>query len=359
MSLPSIFHIREPQSANRIELLDFLRGAGMLLVLLHHSDIPQGKWILTFHMPLLFLLSGYTMYLRPHSAGFQTFITGRFLRLVVPYFLFEGLNLAVWSISLLLQGGWQDLSEAIRAIVYCLNTEAYTGYYGRLWFWPCMFVSDILFSCILRLAPRRQGLRKTFLAAMVLVTLLISWITCKILPERLPFAADTAFMATAFLIMGYLFGSLIQWLIQKAHLWADICVLLPSLLAMRYLVLYGHTAMLMYDNQYGHFVNTVCAACCGILVFLILAKWLYHACCRTGFGKDLVLWYGYHSLATFPVHLSIKMWIWQVFPLSFRKWYILLPAMLLLNIPLVNCITRYFPFLLGNFSFLKKKQTSK
>lgn len=95
MSLPSIFHIREPQSANRIELLDFLRGAGMLLVLLHHSDIPQGKWILTFHMPLLFLLSGYTMYLRPHSAGFQTFITGRFLRLVVPYFLFEGLNLAV------------------------------------------------------------------------------------------------------------------------------------------------------------------------------------------------------------------------------------------------------------------------
>ena len=110
MWLKDIFHIRENHGANRLEFPDFLRGAAMLLVLLHHSDLPQGKWILVFHMPLLFFLSGYTMYLRPHTGRLRSFITGRFLRLMVPYFLFEGLNLAVWSISLILQGGWQDLS---------------------------------------------------------------------------------------------------------------------------------------------------------------------------------------------------------------------------------------------------------
>lgn len=359
MPLSSIFHIRESKKANRNELLDFLRGAGMLLVVLHHSDIPQGKWILAFHMPLLFLLSGYTRYLRPQPASMRQFITGRFFRLIVPYFLFEGLNLAVWSGCLILQGGWQDLSEAGIAILSCRNTLGYTGYYGRLWFWPCMFVSDILFSGILRIAPRKEGFRKTFLGAMIVLTLCISWVTCNVLPERLPFTTDTAFMATAFLLIGYLFGNQIQWLVEKGHFLADLCILLISLAAMRHLVLHGQISMLMYENQYGHYANTVLAACFGMAAFLILTKWLYTFCSKTGFGKDFVLWYGYNSLCTFPVHLSIKMFIWEVFPTSFRRWYIQLPAMLLVNIPLVNCISRYFPFLLGSFSFLRKKSSSK
>lgn len=359
MPLSSVFHIRERQSPNRNELLDFLRGAGMLLVVLHHSDIPHGKWILAFHMPLLFLLSGYTRHLRPQPSSFRKMISGRFFRLVVPYFLFEGLNLAVWSGSLLLQGGWQDLSEAGTAILSCLNTPGYTGYYGRLWFWPCMFVSDLLFAGILKLAPRKELPRKFFLGAMILLVLCISWVTCNVLTIRLPFTTDTAFMATAFLIMGYLFGSQIQWLVEKAHRWADLLILILSLLGMRYLVLHGQISMLMYENQYGHYGNTVLAACFGMAAFLVLAKWLYGFCSKTGFGKDFVLWFGYNSLCTFPVHLSIKMFIWEVLPLSFRRWYIQLPAMLLVNIPLVNGITRYFPFMLGSFPFLKKKSASK
>lgn len=359
MSPSSIFHIRESQKSNRNELLDFLRGAGMLLVVLHHSDIPHGKWILAFHMPLLFLLSGYTRYLRPQPVSMRQFISVRFFRLVVPYFLFEGLNLAVWSGCLILQGGWQDLSEAATAILSCLNTVGYTGYYGRLWFWPCMFVSDILFSVILKIAPRKNRPQQAFLGIMIIVTLCISWLTCNVLPVRLPFTMDTAFMATAFLLMGYLFGRQIQWLVEKSHFGADICILIVSLLLMHHLVLHGQSAMLMYENQYGHYANTVLAACSGIAAFLILAKWLYGFCGKTGVGKSLVLWYSYHSLCTFPVHLSIKMFIWEVLPISLRRWYFQLPAMLLVNIPLVNCITKYFPFLLGNFSFLRKKSSAR
>jgi len=72
MEKKSIFHIREKHHANRIQLLDFLRGAGMLLVVLHHSDIPHGHWILAFHMPLLFFLSGYTLHLIPILPVFLT-----------------------------------------------------------------------------------------------------------------------------------------------------------------------------------------------------------------------------------------------------------------------------------------------
>lgn len=146
-----IFSIRNEQQENRVELLDFLRGAAMLLVLLHHSDAPFGAWLLAFHMPLMFVLSGYTMFRHQKKWKFWDYFKNRVMRLVVPYFLFEGLNLFVWCTSLILQGGWQDLSEAVTTIVTCVNTDAYTGYYGRLWFWPCMFVSDILFYFITKL----------------------------------------------------------------------------------------------------------------------------------------------------------------------------------------------------------------
>jgi len=362
MRIPSIFHLQEPHRPNRIVLLDFLRGCGMLLVLIHHSNLPNpyGRWILAFHMPLLFLLSGYTTYLRAHTSRFTVFLQGRFLRLILPYFLFEGVNLLVWSVSLFLQGGWQDVTDAVTAILACVNTEGYSGYYGRLWFWPCMFVSDLYFYWILQFAPKNHHRRQCYLAAAILIMLGISWITCRLLPFRLPFTADTACMATAFILTGYLFGSQISWLLQKSRLFTDIVLLTCALLAMGLAIMTETTSLLMYINEYGHYGYTLCAAYSGILVFLIIAKWLYRLCASAGFLKSLILWYGYHSLGTFPVHLSIKIWICQSLPPVCRSWYILLPAMLLINIPIVNLIEKYFPFMLGNrWSFPHKAKASQ
>ena len=356
----SVFHIQTQKSPNRIELLDFLRGAGMLLVLTHHSDIPDNPahLILAFHMPFMFLISGYAMHLRSVPVSFRTFIGSRFLRLIVPYFLFEGVNLLVWSVSLFLQGGWQDVTEAVTAILTCINTEGYTGYYGRLWFWPCMFVSDIYFYWILRFAPKKEIARKTYLFFMILAMFGISWYTSKMLPSQLPFTIDTAFMATAFLLIGYLFGQVISWLLFRKHPAADAVILLLGIPVLWLSLDRCGNSFLMFINNYGHFGYSVSAACCGILIFMVLTKWLYHALSEKSVLKDIVLWYGFHSLATFPLHLSVKIWIYQTFPLSFRRWYILLPAMFLLNIPLVNLVTKYCPFMLGKFPFLQKKKTA-
>lgn len=356
----SVFHIQTQKSPNRIELLDFLRGAGMLLVLTHHSDIPDNPahLILAFHMPFMFLISGYAMHLRSVPVSFRTFIGSRFLRLIVPYFLFEGVNLLVWSVSLFLQGGWQDVTEAVTAILTCINTEGYTGYYGRLWFWPCMFVSDIYFYWILRFAPKKEIARKTYLFFMILAMFGISWYTSKMLPSQLPFTIDTAFMATAFLLTGYLFGHAITWLTQKDHRFADIGLLLVSIPVMSRAISQCGSTFMMFINSYGHYGHSVCAALCGILITLILSKWLYRLVSGRTLIINTVLWYGYNSLATFPIHLSVKIWIYQTFPLSYRQWYILLPAMFFLNIPLVNLVTKYCPFMLGKIPFLQQKKST-
>ena len=55
----------------RVELIDFLRGGAMILVLLHHSGFPLGKWILAFHMPFFFMLSGYTVAIKSNRSQQQ------------------------------------------------------------------------------------------------------------------------------------------------------------------------------------------------------------------------------------------------------------------------------------------------
>lgn len=57
--IKNIFAIRQTSISSRDEQIDFLRGGAMIFVLFHHSGFPLGGYILAFHMPLFFVLSGY------------------------------------------------------------------------------------------------------------------------------------------------------------------------------------------------------------------------------------------------------------------------------------------------------------
>lgn len=47
-------------NGNRLHGIDFVRGLGMILVILGHCSIPDPFWkiIYMFHMPLFFFVSG-------------------------------------------------------------------------------------------------------------------------------------------------------------------------------------------------------------------------------------------------------------------------------------------------------------
>ena len=55
-----MFHLKRLHENNdRDRFLDLLRGAAMLMVFYHHAGGSGALYILGFHMPLFFLLSGY------------------------------------------------------------------------------------------------------------------------------------------------------------------------------------------------------------------------------------------------------------------------------------------------------------
>lgn len=332
------------QLNGRIELLDFLRGGAMLLVLLHHSGVPYGKWILAFHMPLFFILSGYTDAAKTKCAeeSFGKFVLKKAKRLLFPYFSFEIINLLLWYILCLFTGQNLQLVSPLVSIALCINTSSYIGLCGRLWFLPCMFISSIIFFLCKRFIKSKEGL---FCAAGL--CLIVSYITTNVLPFRLPFTIDTAFMATFFLFVGYLGRKSLDYLLDNGHILIDIILCL-----LMFLILYStyrtdQAKMWMFINVYGDYIYSVLGAVGGSFAFIIIAKYLYYVINKIPIINSFVLWYSYNSLASFPVHLQIKCILINLGISWVTIWWILFIVMLFGNIIIVNIITNYLPFLLG------------
>ena len=152
-----ILMAQEKVSSNRIEYIDILKGIAVLLVIVGHCWTFSGKFInkiiMAFHMPLFFFASGY---LFKHTEAYKRdaidVIIKKLKHLIIPYFMFEGINLLLSLIIRPYYGNLIHESMVIQSIVLCLNTSEYEGVCLRLWFLPAAFISCIymLFICKLK-----------------------------------------------------------------------------------------------------------------------------------------------------------------------------------------------------------------
>lgn len=83
----------------RLMYIDLLRGYTMLLVVIGHcwmGDAVGEAMILAFHMPLFFFLSGFLFrHIQAFEKGLVPFVADKFRQLIIPYFVFEFINLVI------------------------------------------------------------------------------------------------------------------------------------------------------------------------------------------------------------------------------------------------------------------------
>lgn len=125
----------------RIEWLDIAKGIGIILVIAGHC-IKLSHWscqlIFAFHMPLFFLLSGFTFSTKD---GFGTTVFKKSKTLILPFLAFFLLGLAVtclipmWKNGLSPQGLLQDIVLADPSNVH--NSS--------IWFLICLFFVVLVF----------------------------------------------------------------------------------------------------------------------------------------------------------------------------------------------------------------------
>lgn len=327
----------------------------MMLVLLQHADAPGSTYILQFHMPAFFLLSGYTEYQINHHQSFIAHIKSRFTRLLIPYFLFEMINCNLYGLVYYVSQSGLPLidsslpfhfKDAIISVFLCLNSP-YKGLYGRLWFLPAMFFSSIFVYSIRKMMSK--SISAQWLSTSVLFFL--SYYTSSILSNRLPFGIDIALLGSAFMMLGLLCGPYIEFILHPNHHKLDYALLLISVGLFSIINVTHEPLCLMYKNVYTDYVAMVVAALSGTLFFLILCYLVHPLLQKVPFIYQMIVWYSINSLITFPIHLTIK--IGSIVILNYlgcSSWLLLFTLMLTINIPISNFITLYCPFMLGKIA---------
>ena len=111
---------------------------GISLVIFGHIKMPNEvlQWIYAFHMPLFFVLSGYTYRVQKID---KDFLMKKIKTIYVPFLLFA-LIFCRGEMS-----SWAYIAYGSR------NALDMAGTYTVLWFLPCFFVAVILFSLLMNI----------------------------------------------------------------------------------------------------------------------------------------------------------------------------------------------------------------
>ena len=177
----------------RFEWVDQLRFIGIIAVILGHIASPFSSFIYSWHMPLFFMISGFFI---DHGINKSVLPVVRkdFKRLMIPYFIFSFLGLAIeWIKRIILKREDLDFVHEVGSILFRMDYQSLQNHYGFvLWFLPALFISKTLYLIILRL-PLIDWLNGAS------VVLLMFWVSFKV---KLPFEIDVALNAMFWLFLG-------------------------------------------------------------------------------------------------------------------------------------------------------------
>lgn len=133
----------------RVEWIDVAKAVAIILVGVGHYSCPQWLlvWIYAFHMPLFFILSGYTF--KTEKYNFVQFVIRKIKTLILPwciavifYVLFQNV-----CIYMKISGIEIPFSHMIPRIIIHTRKELFDPVY---WFIPCLFVSEIVLYVLIK-----------------------------------------------------------------------------------------------------------------------------------------------------------------------------------------------------------------
>lgn len=135
--------------AKRIAWIDIAKGLLIILVILGHSMINDITKVIinSFHMATFFVLSGITY--KSEKLELKEFFIKKFQALLLPYIVFSIIMLIYFGVKKILIDGYSfDLIDGLISVVLPISGRVSTTVYG-LWFFPCLFVAELIFYCIL------------------------------------------------------------------------------------------------------------------------------------------------------------------------------------------------------------------
>ncbi len=343
--------IHEVTIKQRVKWVDYAKGMAIVAVLLLHLPIA-GKYQLIADavvMPLFFYLSGMFDQSEKYD-GYVSFIRKRGVYILLPYFVFGFLTYVFWLIVGRHYGlSSEDNIQFWEPLVGMLNGTYYgLVHYIPLWFFPCFFVVNSMSCFLYRLFPHAFVMRIVVAFILFVAGIAMSHYNVTLLPWNINGACCLLFY--------YLMGKKSRTSVLKNVLQLSNKMLLLVffiLAAVSVSLALSNTRPMYFINEYGSVLLAFGAACCGVASIMLLCILIENVFPTLRF----LLFVGENSLVILVTHLTIFTLIkgFAVFVCGFSleifyspegKICLLMTAMLLL-VPVILFLNRFFPVLVG------------
>ncbi len=243
----------------RTKWIDISKGIGAMLVLFGHvvRNDKIASIIYAFHMPLFFLLSGVTFYLKQESLFL--FLKEKIKRIFIPYLIFSIPLFVIAGIRFLNNKiGMTLLIKRAVGIILCWKT---TDYYNGVWFLPCVLgVYLVAYLVIKHIHDKRM-------IFCVSIAFLCIGFTLDYYDITLPWGFDTALVAFFFFSIGYSFKETIY----RIKGWYIVFYIPTILIAYGNYRLFGKRIE-MYSNDYGNYILFLISGLLGIIATIGISK---------------------------------------------------------------------------------------
>lgn len=334
---------------NHIGWVDYGKVIGIYLVVLAHTSlfIPLEIGIYTFHMPLFFFISGY-LFSFDRNPLYKNFVKKRFKQLIIPYIWINIITYIFWLI--IGRNFGDDNGDKIQWYTPLINIFLGNGnlliHNIPIWFLMCLFVVENLFYLLFK------KLNRIWIGLIIFV--IVGFFNYTFNPYLLPFCFNTAIVAMVF----YIFGNAIK----KSNIYKkpDMLHLAIGIICV---VLISHIngKVAMHKNFYNNYFIFLFGGIVGITFIvnlcLYLSWWFGERNWIKYIAKNTLIICGFH-LMTFTFIKGIMVYIFDI-PLTILEQKIEINILfsvvsILLCIPIIFIINKYFPFMIGKRKFVDK-----
>jgi len=279
----------------RINWVDNLKTLGILAVILGHIASPLGGFIFSWHMPLFFMIAGFFI---KFNVDTKDFIIKDFKRLMIPYFIFAVLGLALETLKrVALHRDSLDYAHELQGIFIWMDMPSLINSYAFvLWFLPTLFFARVFLVTIHKYI-------KNIVFQFMIVTVLF---TSSFFVD-LPFALDNAFNAILFVFIGNIFFKFYQD--------SKLLYILPVIMFGIYFS-FGIPSLDMARKSYSNvFINVFFALGIVYTMIVILKKIDFSNRLLTIWGGNTMLLFIVHPYTNNIAHIVVE-------KIQFGDWYL-------------------------------------
>ena len=298
----------ENRIRERNPVIDVLKGIGILSMVMGHCNMGSlfETYIAGFHMQLFFILSGF-LYDPQRYPGFKKYVKRKLTTIIVPYFFFAAVTIAVCEIvNLVQQEAVYTWGQYLTGMLW--SNRSIFPITGAIWFLQCTFWIEIGYYWIAKI--RSVWKSSLLVGALLCISALLS-----VLGIRLPLAIDSAISGVVFYHIGFLIST------HKDKLTAP-CFLRPGVIV--WLVVFiGNAGLILLNGGVNprtcefsilplYYIN----ALLGTWVWYIFSQFLAErgnrvlAACRKlmqSVGRNSIVYLGFNQLIILGLYTGLSL----------------------------------------------------